>query len=346
MYRSTKISLILASRKTFTVRRIWNYFIIRMSEFISHTIGKPVIWGYPIWTIMEPTNACNLHCPGCVTGGGIRDDKTGLMDFENYKKVINEIAPRGMGVLLYFRGEPLLNPKFVEMVRYAKSKNLIVRTGTNAHLIDSVEKAEELVKSGLDWIRIPLDGITQETYTKYRKGGDIEKVKNATKFLSEAKKQLKSRTPIILIQFLVFKHNEHEIDIVRKLSYELGADHFFLKTVQVLNDEQAKELLPENPEYRRYAIAGNGKVVIKGGLKNRCIRLWTYYTVDIDGAVLPCCFDGTKKFIIGNAFEQPMHDIWKGEKLTDFRKKVLENRKSIPICNNCTEGVPVYVKPE
>jgi radical SAM protein with 4Fe4S-binding SPASM domain len=318
--------------------------LISISELLSRFTGKPIVWGYPIWTILEPTNRCNLNCPSCLTGSGSRNDAGGYIDLEKYKKVVDEIAPYGMGVLLYFRGEPLIHPQFNDLVRYAKSKGLIVRTGSNVHSLDTAEKAQKLVESGLDWIRISLDGITQETYTKYRKNGDIDKVKNAIKMIADKKREMHSQMPQILVQFLLFKHTVPQIDQARKLAFSLGADHFFLKTVMVTSDRQAEELLPVEDEYRRYEKTPDGGFVLKGGLHNRCKRLWTYFTVDCSGAVVPCCFDGNKTFLVGNVFESGLKLLWKSKKLTDFRASVLKNRKSIDICKNCTEGIPLYFK--
>ena len=343
MYLPIKIALIWSSRKTYTFKRIVNYIKVLLSERLSSILKKPIVWGYPVWTIIEPTNACNLRCPGCITGGGIRNDETDLIKFENYRKVIDDVSEYGMGVLLYFRGEPFLHPKIIDMIKYAKSKNLIVRTGTNANLIDSPEMAEEIVKSGLDWIRIALDGVNQEMYEKYRRGGKLERVKNAIKYLAEAKKKLHRRTPVILVQYILFKHTEPYIDEAERLAFELGADHFFLKTAMVLDENQAKELLPENREYWRYESIEGG-LVLKNKFKNRCKRIWTYYNVEVDGSVPPCCFDGLGKYTIGNAFNQSMKEIWKNKKYNEFRRRVLKGRKDIDICRNCTEGVPVYVK--
>jgi hypothetical protein len=41
----------------------------------------------------------------------------------------------------------------------------------------------------------------------------------------------------------------------------------------------------------------------------------------------------------GRAFE----DVWKSETYSNFRKKILSNRKSVPMCTNCTEGLKVNI---
>lgn len=343
MYLKNKIELVYRSRQSFTPRRVWNYAKVWLSEKLSNLFKRPIVWGYPIWTIIEPCNACNLNCPGCYTGGGLRKDKNDLLDYDKYTKIIDDISKSSMGILLYFRGEPLLNKRIIDMIKYAKAKGLIVRTGTNAQLIDTPEFARELVESGLDWIRIPLDGATEETYSKYRVGGTLEKAKNAIRYLSEAKKELGRKNPTIMTQFIVFKHTEHEIDQGRKIAFECGADQFFLKTPMVLSDEQGKELLPENKKFWRYNETSQG-LELKSINQNKCKRLWTYYNINVDGVVVPCCFDAQKDYAMGNAFEESVRDIWKKPEYMEFRRNVLMHRKSIPICRNCTEGIQLYFK--
>ena len=89
----------------------------------------------------------------------------------------------------YFQGEPYLHPQFFELVNAAAQRNIYTVTSTNAHFLGK-RKAEETVKSGLDRIIISIDGTTQETYSKYRIGGSLEKVLEGTKNLVEAKKTL------------------------------------------------------------------------------------------------------------------------------------------------------------
>ncbi|MGC9315575.1 MAG: radical SAM/SPASM domain-containing protein, partial [bacterium] len=328
MHLKNKISLVYRSRRSMTPRKVWNYALVWLSERLSYLLKHPIVWGFPLWTIIEPANACNLNCPGCYTGGGLRKDKSDILDFEIFKKVVDGIPKSSMGILLYFRGEPMLNKRIVDMIKYAKSKGFIVRTGTNAQLIDTPELAYELVKSGLDWIRIPIDGATEESYSKYRVGGTLEKAKNAIRLLSEAKKELNSPTPTILAQFIVFKHTEDEIEEGRKIAYECGADQFYLKTPMVFSAEQGKELLPKNKKFWRYNETPDG-LELKSINQNRCRRLWTYYNINVDGVVVPCCFDANKDYAMGNAFEESVREIWKKKEYMEFRKAVIQNRKSI-----------------
>lgn len=125
-----------------------------------------------------------------------------------YQKVIDELAPRLSYLIFYFQGEPYLNPKFLEQVEYASAKNIYTATSTNAHYLND-QVAQRTVESGLDRLIISIDGTTQETFEQYRVVGKLEKVIEGTKNIVKWKKELKSKTPHVIFQYLVVKPNEH-----------------------------------------------------------------------------------------------------------------------------------------
>src|SRR5439155_7274651 len=114
-------------------------------------------------------------------------------------------------LVFYFQGEPYLNPDFLDMVKYASSKKIYTATSTNAHYLND-ETAKRTIESGLDRLIISIDGTTQEVYQQYRVGGRLNKVLEGTKNIVKWKKELRSKTPFIIFQFLVVKPNEHQIE--------------------------------------------------------------------------------------------------------------------------------------
>lgn len=104
----------------------------------------------------------------------------------------------------------------------------------------------------MDRLIISIDGTTQETYENYRVGGQLSKVIEGTKNIVKWRKQLKSKTPLIVFQFLVVKPNEHQVEEVKKLGKELGVDDVWFKTAQVYDYESGNELIPTIQKYSRY----------------------------------------------------------------------------------------------
>ncbi len=325
--------------RTLTWKRLWNALKILTSFLLSAILKKNIVWGVPPIVNIEPTNICNLKCPLCVTGCGDMERPRGMMNFETFRKVVDEVADKIIYITLYSQGEPYLNKEFNRFVRYAKDRGVYVNTSTNAHYFDK-QMAVSTVMSGLDSMIISLDGATQESYAHYRRNGDLETVKQGIRNLVDAKKQLKSKTPYLFAQFLVMKHNEHEIDEMKKLAKELEVDRLLIKTTQVMTLEEAREWLPENDKYRRYDVTEEGFSVKKG--KGACPRPWLTTLVDWDGLVVPCCFDKNGDHATGTIGEQGLLEIWGNGKYRGFRTRLLRNRDSIEMCRNCNFGIGIF----
>ncbi len=326
--------------KSLTFKRVWNAFINTLSFIISGISKKTVVWGYPPIVNVEPTNICNLRCPLCVTGSMSMERPYGRMSFDHFKKFVDQVADKIIYITLYHQGEPYLNKSFNDMVAYAKSKGVYVTTSTNAHFF-TPELSQKIVESKLDSMIISLDGVTQDTYATYRVLGQLDTVLDGIRNLVEAKKKARSKVPYLFLQFLVMKHNEHEIPLVKELAKELGVDRLLIKTTQVMTLEEAKEWLPENEKYRRYELTEDAFKVKQG--QGVCPRVWMTTLIDWDGQVVPCCFDKNGEHALGNlAQDQDFETIWQDEKYSDFRRRMLTNRNSIDICRNCNYGIGLF----
>ena len=160
----------------------------------------------------------------------------------------------------------------------------------------------------------------------------------------KAKKQLKSSTPHIIIQFLVVKPNEHEIPEILQLGKDLGVDEVKLKTAQVYDFKNGNELIPSIEQYSRYRKNEDGSYRIKNKLENKCWKLWHSCVVTWDGNIVPCCFDKDAKYEMGSLQTHTFQSIWENKNYKAFRGQLVKNRKSIDICTNCTEGLKVWAE--
>ena len=321
--------------KVYTPRKAWNLFLL----FLSFRFKK--VWGLPNSFAIEPTTSCNLRCPECPSGLRSFTRNTGHLDVERVKHYIDEYSASATYLTFYFQGEPFLNPNFLDMIKYGKTKKLYIATSTKGHYLTK-EKSLETVLSGLDRLIVSLDGTTQETYEQYRVGGKIEKVIEGIKNIVEAKKTLGSKTPYVIIQFLVVAPNEHQIDDVLRLGKTLKVDEVKLKTAQVYDFENGNPLIPKNKKYARYILNDTGKYQLKHEAKDECWRMWQSNVVTWDGKIVPCCFDKDAKYQMGDLNTHTLTSIWHNEKYQKFRKQLFKDRNSIDICQNCTEGATVF----
>lgn len=327
------------AQKSLSFRKVSNLILEETSRMISNITHKSHIWGYPSAVMIEPTNICNLKCPLCPSGNGTLNRAKGYMTLPLFKKIIDEVKAYTTMIILWNQGEPYLNPNINQMVKYATDAGLFTLTSTN---LNADMDAEDVVKSGIDSMIVSLDGATQETYNQYRVNGNLDKVLTNVKTLVAAKKKLNSPTPIIRWQFLVMKHNEHEIEKIKQLAKDLQVDQLSFKTIQIYTKEDIK-FLPDNPKYRRYNISGEN-FEIKFKLENKCRRMWQLPVVNWNGDVAICCFDKDIEFPVGNVKDQSLLSIWHGQAFQKMRNAVLKNRKAFEICRNCGEGVKLRIE--
>lgn len=319
-----------------SLKRLANLIQNRLSymlTLLTRHYYKPL---YPVSLAVEPTAFCNLKCPHCPSGNGSMVRGRGYMKPELFQKIIGDASPHIMYLTLYFQGEPFLNRHIYDFIRLARTKKIYTTTSTNAMLINDTV-AKKIVESAPDKIIISLDGITQDTYATYRTGGEVSKVINAIERLVYHKKQLKSSRPFIEVQFLVFRHNEHEMVQAKNLALELGADKISFKTAQLYNIENNDFMVPQNPKFSRYKKGKDGSYELKKRTRNRCYRMWSSPVITWDGFLVPCCYDKDAMFSMGNIGQTTLKSLWQSDAFENFRKEVLKKRKQIAICCNCGE---------
>ncbi|MCS6967043.1 MAG: radical SAM/SPASM domain-containing protein [Cytophagales bacterium] len=327
--------------KCLTLTKCWNFALLAGSFGLSRGSKKVLFAGLPVAISIEPTTACNLRCPECISGLRAFKRPTGTLQIELFKQVIDQLHHRLIWLTLYFQGEPYLHPHFTELVRYARQRGIYTATSTNAHFLNQ-ENARKTVESGLHRLIISIDGASQATYERYRIGGKLEKVIEGTKNVLAWKKRLKSTTPHVIFQMLVLRPNEHEIEQVKQLAHQLGVDELQLKTAQINNYQNGSPLIPLQSKYARYARQIDGTYQIKNPLNNSCWRMWHSCVVTWDGKIVPCCFDKDAQHTLGNLTEESFLHIWYGKAYQHFRQQLLLSRKEIDICQNCTEGMKIF----
>jgi radical SAM protein with 4Fe4S-binding SPASM domain len=330
------LSYYAAMIKVINLRRILNLLLVEISFFLSKISHKVVLFGFPWAASIEPTTSCNLRCTECPTGMQSLLRPKGTMKLDVFEKILEKLSPNLLHLTLYFQGEPLLNSNFTEMVKLARQRKIFVATSTNGHFLND-KNVDEILESGLNHLIISMDGLDQQTYEKYRVGGNLQAVTSGIQQLVAARKKAKSTSPFIELQFLVMRHNQHQMKQMREFAKQSGVDKLTFKTAQVYNFEQGKAIIPALKTKSRYRKNPDGSWVISNKLRNRCHRIWSSLVVTWDGRVVPCCYDKDADHQSGNLLEESMDMIWKNQLSVTFRKQVLSNRSNIEICRNCGE---------
>lgn len=325
----------------FTFLRAFNAVQVVGSYLYSKVTGKATHWGTPLSISLEPTTSCNLRCPECPSGLRSFTRPTGMLEDKLFTHIIDQLHNRLLYLIFYFQGEPYLHKQFLELVKYATSKGIYTATSTNAHYLDD-KNAKATVESGLDRLIVSIDGTTQDVYASYRVGGKLDKVLEGTRNVVKWKRELKSRTPHIMFQFLVVRPNEHQLEEVKALAKELGVDEVVFKTAQIYDHENGSPLIPTIDYYSRYKNNGDGSYSLKNKLLNHCWKMWHSCVITWDGLVVPCCFDKDAEYRMGDLKEESFKQVWRGNKYNKFRASLLRSRTEIEMCRNCTEGTKVW----
>ena len=317
--------------------KLANITLVYIGYWLSVVFKRVFIWGYPYAVSIETSAICNLRCPECPTGKNTMEREQGLLSYPDFTQLINKVEEYAVYLNLSLQGEPFLNPDLFKMIRYATDHNIYTSLSTNGHFLDSLT-AVEIIQSGLKKIIISVDGTDQETYEIYRKGGSLKKVLDGIGYLSNAKTEKQTKYPEIIIQFIVFMQNEHQIKEIQQLGIQLGATKVELKSAQLNGNDIG--LLTTIEKFGRYSKE-NKTLTIKSKLRNRCFRLWETLVITWDSTVVPCCFDKSVQYKIGNLKNNNLSSVWKSLAFNQFRKKILTERKKVIICCNCTEGLRI-----
>lgn len=320
--------------KVLTWRRMLNGVRCLCSYLLSRC-GCVKIMHRPLFVSVEPANRCMLRCPECPVGMGKTARPPRMLSSALLQTLLEADASFMHTVIFYFQGEPLLNKELPALIRMAKEYRLYTLLSTNGQLLDRT-MADRLVASGIDKVIVSVDGFTQASYEAYRVGGSLQRALDAIRHLHDSKVAQSAKVEIEL-QCLRLRSNESEWAWAQAHFRELGADSFVLKTAQFYDYEQGHPLMPSDERYSRYRKGKDGKYRLKKKLHNRCWRLWSGCVIDVDGNVLPCCFDKEGQYAFGNLHSASLTEIWTGKAADSFRHKLLHSRKQTDICCNCTE---------
>jgi MoaA/NifB/PqqE/SkfB family radical SAM enzyme len=319
-------------------KKILNWLLTEVSVFFKPTVP----WGFPALLQVEPTSRCNLQCPFCPVTLGI-GRPSGHMSLELFQKIIDELGHYLLLILFWDWGEPFLNPQAYDMIRYAHQRGIKVVSSTNGHVFASGYHAREVVESGLDALIFSVDGITDESYRKYRSHGSLEMVLEGIRRVVAEKERLKCKHPIVNFRYIVMKHNERDIGVLENIVRSLGVDMLVLRKYHAAHSSHQagmgweSDFLPTDVRYRLPAFTDQDGGPLRAG-KNPCRNLWNCPTVHWNGTVCSCFADPSEEHPLGSLEQQRFRDIWRGASFRNLRREFRRRWQGLPLCGACTYG--------
>jgi hypothetical protein len=282
---------------------------------------------------LEASSVCQLRCPVCPTGQGKTRESvcgSGLLRFTDFKRLLDRNT-FVREVELSNWGEVFLNRELVAILEYAFLRRVTITISNGANLNHASDAVlEALVRTRVEEVVVALDGATPETYRKYRIRGNFDRVIANVRKINRFKERHGSGRPRLIWQFIVFGHNEHEIDAARRLAGNL----------KMVFSPKLNVALEYSP------VIDAAKVRASTGLREvnagtdwgmaMCGQLWLSPQINWDGKILGCCHNTWQDFG-GNAFEDGLEASLNSDKLVYARKMLTgkaPSRIDVP-CSRC-----------
>lgn len=248
---------------------------------------------------------------------------------DDYKLVLKQNQRNAIIVRLDGNGEPTLHHKIFEMIKMAKSCGYAVSMSTNFNT-DRCAETEKFINSGLDRLIVAIDGSTQDSYERYRVGGNLALVEKRLVDLLYIRKQRGSGKPFIEVQFLDWGYNHDDIPDMRRKVRMWGADKF-----EVIVPDWAVTNVQADPNRPR-----------------RCFWLWGVLTVDCALKYHSCTNAWTLPWPRLNLKNIPSHEFWNSDLMIEARKYNVDKSSDVIAsdtgchCNNCSDMLMVDRPPE
>ncbi len=270
---------------------------------------------YPLLVDIELSTLCNLRCPMCytITEEFKTNVNAGLIEFELFTKIIDEIHPHVPAIRLSLRGEPTIHPRFVECIEYAKQHGVKeVSFLTNGSML-TPEFFVRVMDAGADWITISVDGLG-EIYEEIRKPLIFANTLENIKQMQEIKRKAGCHRPVIKAQAIWPSIKEDP-----QAFYNAIAPHVDLVAFNPLIDYLSKD----------------SEIVYEDDFI--CCQHYQRLVIGADGKAMMCSNDEESSVVIGDAANETIHAIWHGEQLNHYRavNRRKDGFKQIPLCKKC-----------
>lgn len=324
---------------------------------------------FPTYAQMEPVGQCNLRCQMCsiqFRQDGPPYGPPAFMSFDLFTQTLDQMT--GLEELhLQGLGEPMMHPRFFDMVEYAARKGIRVSTNSNLTLLNA-RRAERCISCGLDCLHVSLDGSTAETYERIRLRAHFDRVVNNLERLLELRRQSGSQYPHVRLVMVIMRQNLHELPELVRMAHRWSVESLFVqhlchdfgetslpeRYLPMRDFVQEQTLLDEDPQrIERYfgearALAEELGVDVRlprtrprlhpQGTPGpqRCNWPWHGAYISHQGHAMPCCMISTPdRYTLGRLGEQNFAALWDGEAYRDFRRR-LDSDDPPEVCRSCS----------
>jgi len=310
---------------------------------------------------LETTNRCNLRCKGCIQYRGSWEAERDLT-LDDVAMITDQL-PELERIVLHGIGEPLLNKDLPEIIRHLKKRHIHVLFNSNGILLNQ-QRQDELIRAGLDEIRISIDAATSEGYRAIRNSADFDRLLDNLQRFTATLAGCHGNRPRISLWFLGTRKNITELPGLIKIAADVGVPEVYLQRLVYFQDDagygvarqdntlveaerRTSDLILESQDLADrlgVSLKASGGTTPFASLRGqdhalapwrKCYRPQTLAYITANGNVLPCCISpfatiDYDAIVLGNVFDEPLTEIWGGPKYQNFRQQ--RQSDTPPVC--------------
>ena len=297
----------------------------------------------PLGLCIEPTNYCNFHCIQCPLSLPQFSEEVGgrlHLSFSLYEKIVADVKQMGRlnHLNLYGDGEPLLNKRICDMVDLARRKDIAqyITVTTNASLLTE-ETCQKLIDANLDYLRISVYSTCKKEFCRITgvKQFSPAKIRSNVALMYQMKMRSRQKKPFIYAKVIdtYSKENEQFVE-----SYKDITDETNIESPMNWNGYDGLDLISHIDKEKKtneHTTQGYHKQKV---IQDKIICTTPFLSLNIkaNGDVTVCIVDWNKGTKVGNITKESLGDVWRGEKLREFRKMHIDGRRSENVsCKNC-----------
>lgn len=292
-------------------------------------------WSWPLHMQVELTNYCNLRCPVCPVGSKDLTRPPQAMDVDLFERLMAEVGPYLLLVALWAWGEPLLHPQLERILQIARRYPMGILLSTNGQNLNDERVQQALLREPPTYLIVAIDGLTDETNARFRKGARLQPALDGVRRLAARKAATGARYPVLHCRFMVMEHNEHQLPELREFAAASQFDMVSIRTLSIIDSDERvhRSFVPKTAAWKAYAYTG-GERVHRGDFI--CQHPWTFPTLFADGTVVSCDQDFNASQPYGTfGGETTFRSLWFGETAARIRQSVRDTPDKLSFCRNC-----------
>lgn len=287
---------------------------------------------------IEITSACNEKCIYCVYSAKGNHRHPNMIDEDFFYRVTKEAFELGVtDVGLYMEGEPLINPKVYEYVRYLKQELGFpyVYISTNG-ILCTPENIKRLAEAGIDSVKFSISSCDKDNFIRHHGVDACETVLSNIKYAHEFREK-NGYTFGLYVFSIVTNFNKWEVKKMREI-FEAYADEVIFRNVVdgIFKIDGLTEYLKPKESER---LNGKGERVLP------CNMLFDRIVIDELGYLCICCYAGEDLARVINVQGISLKDAVYSDEMRNIRKKHIIGDVEGTICNKCIFGKDEYMKP-